>query len=227
MEKKSYWLMTCLNLLLSSVPALCFLYIQDELPNVVPIHYNAQGVADRFVEKDSMEVWGLILLPFFMFAFMRVLWMVLSLFLKKGDNTKVLKKIEIYIDFFMIVIFACIAMFWLVGVQQAESKNDIFLEGRVLIGILGCMNVVLGNMMPKLKRNKWIGCRTRYSLSGDEEWEECQRFSGKWLKIGGVAVFVLMLIPFLSNKTVVIIGGVSYMLAMLVPLIFVPRKKKE
>lgn len=48
--------------------------------------------------------------------------------------------------------------------------------------------VVLGNIMPKVRRNSLFGLRTPWSMSSDAVWQKSQRFGG----ISSVAVGLLM-----------------------------------
>ena len=53
---------------------------------------------------------------------------------------------------------------------------------------IGVTLVVLGNIMPKARRNSLFGLRTPWSMSSDAVWQKSQRFGG----ISSVAVGLLM-----------------------------------
>ena len=56
--------------------------------------------------------------------------------------------------------------------------------------------VALGAAMPHLKRNHWIGVRTKWTLQSDAVWEKSQRFGGKAFVAAGVLCLVGMFLPF-------------------------------
>ena len=63
------------------------------------------------------------------------------------------------------------------------------------IGV-GIMLVILGNLMPKVKRNGLFGLRTSWSMENDEIWNKSQRFGGKAAVVCGFAtVFASIFVP--------------------------------
>ena len=47
--------------------------------------------------------------------------------------------------------------------------------------------VVIGNLMPKLRKNSMIGLRTKWSMKNDTVWKKCQKIGGISFIIGGIA----------------------------------------
>ena len=64
--------------------------------------------------------------------------------------------------------------------------------------MIGLFQIVFGNIMPKLRRNSFIGLRTSWSMANDDVWQKSQRFAG----ISSVVVGILVIIGsiFLSGK---------------------------
>lgn len=50
----------------------------------------------------------------------------------------------------------------------------------------------------RLRRNRWAGIRTRFTLSNDERWDETHRAAAPWFIFGGVAATAagLAFLPF-------------------------------
>ena len=44
--------------------------------------------------------------------------------------------------------------------------------------LVGAFYICLGNVFPRLRSNWWIGIRTPWSLSSDENWARTQRIGG-------------------------------------------------
>jgi uncharacterized membrane protein len=59
---------------------------------------------------------------------------------------------------------------------------------RTLLGGLGVFFVVLGNYFGKIRRNHFIGIRTPWTLSDDENWLLTHRLGGPVFMLGGAAL---------------------------------------
>ncbi|MBL8630542.1 MAG: SdpI family protein [Rhodospirillaceae bacterium] len=55
----------------------------------------------------------------------------------------------------------------------------------------GLLLAVIGNYMPKARRNFTLGVRNRWTLSSDEIWQKTHRFSAPLMIIAGLAMIVL------------------------------------
>jgi uncharacterized membrane protein len=59
--------------------------------------------------------------------------------------------------------------------------------------VLGCFFIALGLVFPRLRRNPWIGVRTPWTLSSDENWARTHRIAGLAFTIGGGLALVATL----------------------------------
>ncbi len=76
-----------------------------------------------------------------------------------------------------------------------------------LFGIgLGLLFVVLGNYLPKIPRNWFIGIRVPWTIASEEVWKRTHRLGGWLFVIGGCVMMALSA------------AGLSPVVAMLVPL---------
>jgi len=62
----------------------------------------------------------------------------------------------------------------------------------VSIGI-GALLIVLGNIMPKMRRNALFGLRTKWSMANDTVWQKSQRFGGIASVISALVMIILAL----------------------------------
>ena len=60
---------------------------------------------------------------------------------------------------------------------------------------LGILFAVMGNYMPKFRRNSTMGIKTTWALADDENWNATHRFGGKVWMAGGLLVCVLSCLP--------------------------------
>jgi uncharacterized membrane protein len=59
-----------------------------------------------------------------------------------------------------------------------------------LLGAMGLLLTVLGNLFGKLTRNRFVGIRTPWTLANDEVWLRTHRLGGKLFVATGIAVFL-------------------------------------
>jgi uncharacterized membrane protein len=56
--------------------------------------------------------------------------------------------------------------------------------------LLGVFWVALGLVLPRVRRNPWIGVRTPWTLSSDENWARTHRFAGFSFTVGGIVALL-------------------------------------
>lgn len=66
---------------------------------------------------------------------------------------------------------------------------------RLLIGGVGVFFVLLGLLMPKLKRNRLAGVRYTWTLIDAEVWRDSNRVGGRYTLIAGIALLVSLFVP--------------------------------
>ena len=56
----------------------------------------------------------------------------------------------------------------------------------IVPALVGAFYICLGNVFPRLRSNWWIGIRTPWSMSSDENWARTQRIGGYLFVVAGV-----------------------------------------
>lgn len=150
------------------------------LPENVPVHWNFAGEVDRFGSK----------LEFLIFPAIEVAAGGIFVFAaqqcgkKSGETGSFTETILFWTGIFEVVLFSCIGVYvmWKAGTY---TQGDTITVSKVLFGIVnapgiwvGVLLVVMGNAMPKARRNDVFGVRTSWSMSSDEVWRKSQRFGG-------------------------------------------------
>jgi uncharacterized membrane protein len=81
------------------------------------------------------------------------------------------------------------------GIILAVALGYHVSVARIIPGLVGVLFVVIGNMMPLVRPNWWVGIRTPWTLSNDRVWARTHRLAGYCMTAGGlvmiVAAFVL------------------------------------
>lgn len=73
--------------------------------------------------------------------------------------------------------------------------------------VLGVFWVVLGLVMPRVRRNPWIGIRTAWTLSSDENWARTHRIAGYTFVVAGVLAVLFVIAGYATAAPVLIIGS--------------------
>lgn len=66
---------------------------------------------------------------------------------------------------------------------------------RVVLGLVGLVFVAIGNYMPRVRSNWWMGIRTPWTLSSERVWSETHRLGGRTFVLGGLVTIVAAFLP--------------------------------
>ena len=91
-----------------------------------------------------------------------------------------------------------------------DLDSDVYKITFIAIGVLF---VLLGNMMPKFRRNHFCGLRTKWSLASDSVWQKSNRFAGISAVICG---FAMILLGALFSGTAVIVSNLVLVIVWIV-----------
>lgn len=168
------------------LPLLAVIAALQFLPDQIPAHFDINGNADRWGSKYETLVF-----PVSTVIFGSIMLITAKLSSKaedggKGNN----EKICILTGIFALAIFnAMTVYFFYADFISAENLSAISVDiNSVIFAVIGIAMIVLGNSMPKLRKNYLIGLRTNKSMDNEDIWKKSQRFAGLCLIIGGVGV---------------------------------------
>lgn len=155
------------------------------LPARVPTHWNAAGQIDGY----SSRVFGAFLMPVVMIG-MLALFAALPSLSPKGFE------VEGGSRAYAAIVLALLLFLLVVHVQILLAAMNIARSMSSLIPILtGALFVVLGNYLPKMRRNFFIGIRTPWTLADEDVWFRTHRFGGVLFVVSGILLMVVS--PFL------------------------------
>jgi len=158
------------------------------LPEVVPMHWDANGNVNGWGHKSTLFLTG----PGFMTAIV-LLFAGLPWLSPKKFEVDSFRATYLYI---MIVIVAMLAyvhileLLYGLGVVMDVSRA---VEGGVCLLI-----ALLGNVMGKVRRNFYVGIRTPWTIADERVWNATHRLAAKTIFAGGVLglIAVILKAPF-------------------------------
>lgn len=193
------------------LPSLVGCVFWNQLPEEIPTHFNLLGQADGYNHKMS-AIFGLPTLMLLMY------WLLLFLMIKDPKSSNISSKIQLLI-YWIIPFVSCLSMISIFG----ESLGYSMMSGILAQIFMGVVMIVIGNYLPKTRRNYIIGIRLPWTLESDKNWRKTHRLAGKIWVLGGLLLFLNSFVQlyvywvfFLTLFFVVIIPSVySYQLSKL------------
>ncbi|MDO9577694.1 MAG: SdpI family protein [Candidatus Cloacimonadales bacterium] len=185
----------------------------------VPSHWNLQGEIDDWSGK-----WTAI----FLFPGINIGMLLLVIFFPslspryRKDPERFQKIMPAFINI-LVFFFAVIHAYTLLLAREVVPSSSHF----ILI-LIGLMFVCLGNLMPKIPSNFYLGVRLPWTLSSENVWRKTHRIAGWSFSLGGV---IFIIIGFVGEETsaVQIILIAAFLLIVLVPTLsaFLIYKKEQ
>jgi uncharacterized membrane protein len=148
----------------------------SHLSDPVTIHWGWDGQPNGWVGKP----FGAFLMPCLMIG-LAVLFRVLpAADPRKGNYEKFWSSYDLIAFAVLTFCFAihCVSLGTALGFPIPVN--------RVVPGLVGALFICLGNVFPRLRSNWWVGIRTPWSLSSDENWARTQRVGGYLFVAAGV-----------------------------------------
>ncbi len=214
MKNKLFWLMTVLSLAATAV-SLRF------LPDSIPMHYDIQGNVDRFGSKYELFIFPGVM------ALLGVIAAVLAgVYNKKAAASATEKELaEAKVNGRVLSVTMTVVGLVLLAVQAGSMASAFGYSGgtaarmpdwfsSVVCGAIGLLLVILGNIMPKAKRNTFLGVRTRWSMKNDRTWQASNRFGGVASVLCGLVIIAVSavfrgMIPVFVTAAAVLVEAIA------------------
>lgn len=207
MKQKKWNGYSWIMVLLSLVAVGFALFNYNKLPDQLPIHFGVNGEADDHWSKAAVIAFtgGLgLLLP--------VLFSITRRVDPKWQNYP---RFETAAGIIRLGISAVINGILVFTVCYGLGY-DVQI-GSVVMALLGILFMVIGNYMPQLKDNYFIGIKTPWTLSNPEVWRRTHRFSGRAWVVAGL----LMLIgAFLTGAAMITLLFAAIALSVVLPFFY-------
>lgn len=164
------------------------------LPETIPLHWNAQWQVDRYGSRYMMLI--LAVLPLAMYYVMPLLQKIDP---RRKNLEKRYKTFQIF-RYGLSVLFMILAavFYYFSWFPQADGY-------KLLMGIMALALIGLGNYLPKVPQNYFLGIKTPWTLSNEYTWHKTHRIGGySFMFIG-----LLMALWSLGNLPYMEIVGVT------------------
>lgn len=190
MKNKKFFLILITSIF-TILPILIGFLIWDKLPDKIPVHFDINGIPDRYDNKLKAIIEGplifLLLHLFTIFAINKT---------PKNNNIGSKMKILSYLFAPVMSISMAILTYLFITGFNFNITNLIMILVSIII-------IIIGNYLPKCKQNYVVGIKLPWTLDDEENWYKTHRFAGKIYVFIGVVSLLANL--FFKNNSIFII----------------------
>lgn len=211
MKKFAFLILSLINAALSAV------YVALSPLDIVPIHYNINGVADSYATK-----WFVMFMPCILILlgiFYLIYSFVAEHYEKMLKNQKYVGRLVLGLFLFFIILFWYLTVICISGATKMGNAFEY-----ILAAALGALMLFISNMLPKIKQNSSIGIKTPATLSSETVWKKTHKLGGYLGVISGTVMVILAIVGmiFRLNGMAVLLGGLGLFLvvACIIPCIY-------
>jgi uncharacterized membrane protein len=221
------------NLILIMIVLASTLIAMAFLPDIIPVHFDIHGEADRWGSK-----YELLILP----AALALIWSIgdksigfLSKTVRVKDDEKLKSDAlnnEKVLGKTLTVIYAIMAAVNLGIIYLTFSKLDNSTLPQVdvikiLVMLIGLLMIGLGNLMPKTRINGALGFRLPWTCYNDNTWRKSNLFAGSMgMIVGALIVAVGLIFEGLIAAVIMLALMVASTITMSVYAYLVYKKEK-
>lgn len=173
-------------LLLVAATCLMALLFWPSLPDPMPTHWGISGKPDAFMPK----VWGVLVGP----ATVTAMYVLLTAIPWLDPRSAHWESILRFYPVLKNSLIALIAFINYLALSAARAP-DQELRSDHLVVAAGLLFVILGNYLPKVRSNFFLGIRTPWTLSSDQVWYRTHRMAGPLMVVAGLVMMASAWLP--------------------------------
>lgn len=160
------------------------------MPDTVPAHFGFNGEVDRYGSKYEAFILPGVLLAVYL------TYLLVRYFIKKSstdENDRTQRNLDIMdtVIILTLVLMNALDIFILLMMGRIASIYEPETVAVSIVStVVGATFILIGNLLPKTKRNSFIGLRMRFTMDTDEHWYIANRAGGIALVISGLVTMV-------------------------------------
>lgn len=208
-----------LAIIILAAPAILAAILYPGLPESIPVHFNAEGKADKFDHKSSIWIHISIL-----FTIGLGVYLLVSNIHKIDPKKTASVSVDTY-KMIAIIVAVFLAVINTVLVLSMSNTFKNFNIIKLVLPSVGLLMAVLGYCMRNIKPNYFIGLRLPWTLEDEENWAATHQLAVKIWVPAGIAMAVASLVfPFMTSF---IITMALTLIIIIVPSIYSYRFYKN
>ena len=182
--------MGLLTIVVTLLPILLGLLLWSKLPDQVPMHWGINGEVDGWESKARAV--------FFMPCFCAAMQLFLLVMTSIDPRKKAIHRKPMMVVIWLIPVLSLVMNVAIYLIALGFKVNMV----EIILVLLGAFFVLLGNYMPKLKKNYTVGIKVPWALNSEENWIRTHRFGGKVYVVTGIVCIIIGLLVNLIGENV-------------------------
>ncbi|HEX2079698.1 MAG TPA: SdpI family protein [Longimicrobium sp.] len=183
------------------------LAVYARLPQRMATHWNVRGEVDGWMEKP----WGAVMMPLMATGTLALLWL-----LRRVDPRS--RNIDRFRDEWLLVVNLTFLLFAVLEVVMLGHALGWPVSVDTIIPLaIGLLLVGIGNYLPRIRSNWFMGIRTPWTLDNERVWRATHRVGGRTMVAAGLVMMLSVLLPPSARTTAFIVATV---LGAGVPLVY-------
>ena len=220
---------------ISLIPFIVTGIVLQFFPDTIPMHYDLEGNIDRWGNKAEQFIFPISILIITGF------WNILiSHYERKSKAASTEKeateaisngKLLCIVGISQAAMFGIMHFFGLYG-SYIEANTGLshaaFDIGKISCILGGIVFVILGNFLPKAKKNSAVGVRTAWSMYNDNTWRKSNRFGAISLIVAGLLTILTTIFTsgMISTVMLIVYLIISSIITILYSKIVYEQEKK-
>lgn len=190
-----------------AVPPVYLLLRWNNIPGTVALHFGADGTPDRYGSKVELLITTLLM------AIISLLCYLLITNVHKLDKkrTKGIKPPMLDNIAFVTAVFVSVLSLAIIisGVNPGAMLID-----KIVLPAIGLFFIFMGNVMYNIRPNRFVGIRTPWTLSSDDNWKKTHRLGAKLFFVGGLLI-TLTSLTFDTVIATIFTTGIALLIAVI------------
>lgn len=155
------------------------------LPPIMATHFAANGQVN-----GTMSSWaGALILPLVSLLVLLLFTAIPSIDPLRVNIQKFRKQYDVFVS--LLMLFFAVIQAMLIARNLGATFDPMY----VVLPAVGILIFYAGVMMPKTKRNWFIGIRTPWTISSDHVWQKTHELGGTLFKVLGIIIVLGVLAP--------------------------------
>lgn len=174
-----------INYGISLVTLICTGFIYPQLPAEIPTQWGFDGYVNYGPKRTIWLIAGMLILFSFMFDYLP----------RVDPRKKNYQKFGAVYDYF------CVGMQIFLAITVGIIISESFYPGRINAGkivllMISILFLCIGNFMPKIQSNFFMGIKTPWTLSNEDVWRKTHRLGGKlYVGCGIITLLSALFLP--------------------------------
>jgi uncharacterized membrane protein len=161
------------------------LAVYPDAPERIPTQWNLRGQPAAWGGRSAV-----FLLPAIATAVAALLVLVLPRIDPRRANWEKFRA-ELWVIVSVLLLFTA----WLEAVTLGSALGWSVNQGRAMLGGVGVLLVLIGNYLPRIRSNWFLGIRTPWTLTSERVWRETHRVGGRAFVAAGLVMTLASLTP--------------------------------